>query len=106
MDVAGAEQLAKLGSIEGRLALVEAKQGLGAVESQIADVEQQLKALLDQPACTKLEVVEPPFPAAPVHCGEEAAELAVQSSPEVREAAQNVVKANAAVAAEKVEYLP
>jgi outer membrane protein TolC len=104
--VAGAEQLAKLGTVEARSALLEARQGLQAVENQIADLEAQLNSLLDQPACTKLEVVEPPFPPPPVSCGDEAVALALQASPEVREAQQNVVKAQAATAAAKVDYLP
>jgi outer membrane protein TolC len=104
--VQGAEAVAKLGTVEVRTALVEAKQGLQQAESQIADLEQQLNALLDQPACPKIEVVEPPFPPPPVTCADEAASLAVAASPEVREAEQNVAKAHAAVAAAKVDYLP
>jgi outer membrane protein len=91
---------------EARLALVEARQGLAAVESQISDVELQLNILLDQPACAKLEVEEPPFPAPPVSCCDDAVALALQASPEVREAEQNVVKAQAALDAAKVDYLP
>ncbi len=104
--IGGAEMAAKLGSVEAKIALVEARQGLQGVDSQIADLEQQLNALLDQPDCTKLEVMEPPFPPPPVSCGDEAATLAVQASPEVREAEQNIVKAQAATAAAKVDYLP
>ena len=104
--IGGAEMAAKLGSVEAKIALVEARQGLQGVESQIADLEQQLNALLEQPACTRLEVVEPPFPPPPVSCGDEAATLAVQASPEVREAEQNIVKAQAATDAAKVDYLP
>jgi outer membrane protein TolC len=104
--VSGAEEVAKLGTVEARLALQEARQGLNAVENQVADLEAQLNALLDQPACTHLELVEPPFPLPPVTCGDEAADLAVSVSPEVHEAEQNVVKAHAAVCAAKVDYLP
>jgi outer membrane protein TolC len=104
--IAGAEQAAKLGLIEARIALVEARQGLQGVDSQIADLEQQMNGLLDQPACTRLEVVEPPFPPPPVSCGDEAGTLAVQASPEIREAEQNIVKAQAATDAAKVDYLP
>jgi outer membrane protein TolC len=104
--VAGGEQLAKLGTVEARTALVEARQALLTVNDQIADLQEQLNALLDQPACTKLEVEEPPFPLPPVTCGDDAASIAVAASPDVKEAAENVVKAHAAVKAAKVDYLP
>ncbi len=104
--VKGAEELARLGTIEARLALQEARQGLNQVENQIADLEAQLNALLDQPVCTKLELVEPPLPVPPVTSCDQAADLAASVSPEVQEAGQNVVKAHAAVCAAKVDYLP
>jgi outer membrane protein TolC len=104
--VRGAEELARTGAIEARLALAEARQGLQAVEAQLADLEAQLNDLLDLPPCTKLELVEPPLPALPVKCAEEAVELALGASPEVRSSEQDVVKAHAGVAAAKVDYLP
>lgn len=104
--VGGAELLAKTKTIEARTALLEARQGLQAVDSQIADVQAQLNALLDLPACTKLELAEPPLPVLPLNCADEAVSLALSASPEIREAEQDVVKAHAAVAAAKVDYLP
>jgi outer membrane protein TolC len=104
--IAGAEVAAKSGLVEAKIALVESQQGLQGIDAQIADLEQQLNALLDQPACVHLEVEEPPFPPPPVSCADEAATLAVQASPEVREAEQNIVKAQAATEAAKVDYLP
>jgi outer membrane protein TolC len=104
--LAGAGQAAKLGLLPAKIALIEARQGLQQVDAQIADLEQQLNALLDQPLCIRLDVVEPPFPPPPVRCGDDAAALAVQVSPEVREAQENIAKATAAVAAAKVDYLP
>jgi outer membrane protein TolC len=104
--LAGAEQLAKTGAIEARLALLETRQGLQQVDAQLADLQAQLNDLLDLPPCTKLELVEPPLPVIPVTCCDEAVNLAVGASPEVRAAEQDVVKARAAVAAAKVDYLP
>jgi outer membrane protein TolC len=104
--VGGAEELAKSGNLQARTALVQAKQGLQQVENQIADLEEQLTILLDVPTCTKLELVEPPLPVAPVKCADEAVELALATSPDIREAEQNIAKAHAAVAAAKVDWLP
>jgi outer membrane protein TolC len=106
LAVAGAEKLAATGTLEARTALLEAKQGLKAVEDQIADVEAQLNDLLELPPCTKLELEEPPLPASPLRCADEAVSLALSSSPEVRAAQQDVVKADAAIRAAKVDYLP
>jgi outer membrane protein TolC len=104
--VAGAEQLARTGSPEAKIALVEARQGLQQVEAQIGDLQDQLAILLDVPTCTTFDLVEPPAPVAPVKCADEAVALALAASPEIREAEQNIMKAEAAVAAAKVDYLP
>lgn len=106
LAVAGAEELAKTGSLDGRLALVEAKQGLQEVSDQVADVEIQLNILLDQPTCTKIELIEPPLPLSPVKSCDEAVGLALATSPEVREAQQNVCKAKAGVQVAKVDFYP
>jgi outer membrane protein TolC len=104
--IQGAELLAQTGSLEAKTALLEARQGLQEVENQIADLREQLAILLDVPTCTNFELVEPSFPAAPVACADEAVALALASSPEIREAEQNICKGRAAVAAAKVDYLP
>ena len=106
--VAGAEMLAEApgAPVEVRLVLAEGKQALQKVEAQLADLQEQMNLLLDQPPCTKLELVEPPFPIATVQCGDEAVSLALACSPDIREAEQNVVKAKAGLAANKVDYLP
>lgn len=106
--VAGAEMLAKApgAPVELRLALAEARQALQQAEAQLADLQEQMNLLLDQPPCTVLELVEPPFSVAPVKCADEAVGLALACSPEIREAEQNVVKAKAGLAANKVDYLP
>jgi outer membrane protein TolC len=106
VGVQGAELLAKTGNLEARTALVQGKQGLLEVENQIKDLEEQLTILLELPTCTKVELVEPPPPLAPVKCADEAVGLALETSPEVREAQDTVAKAHAAVAAAKVDYLP
>ena len=75
-------------------------------EKQLADLQEQLNALLDLPLCTPLELVEPALPVVPVRCAEDAMELAVAVSPEVRQAQQTVLKAQAAVAAGKLDFVP
>jgi outer membrane protein TolC len=102
----GAEALAKTGLLEARLALVEAQQGLQAVNKQIADVQEQLDGLLDLPLCTTLELVEPPLPALPFACCDEVVGLALAASPDIKEAQQTVLKAEAALKAGKLEYVP
>jgi outer membrane protein len=104
--VEGAEQLARLGTPETRIALVEARQGLQEVENQVADLEAQLSALLGMPSGTKFELVEPHLPIPTFHSADELVAIAVANSPEVRAAEQDIVKAHAAVAAAKVDYLP
>jgi outer membrane protein TolC len=104
--VAGTEELARTGNLEARTAVVEGKQALQDVSNQIADLQEQLAILLDAPTTTQFELVEPPLPAAPVKCADEAVSLALASSPEIREAEQNIAKARAAVCAAKLDYVP
>jgi outer membrane protein TolC len=104
--VAGAEELARTGNLLARTALVESKQALLEVSNQIAGLQEQLAILLDLPTCTQFELVEPPLPAAPVSCADDAVGLALANSPEVREAEQNIAKASAAVRAAKLDYVP
>jgi outer membrane protein len=103
----GAEAMAKAQpSVQVRIAVVEAKQGLQQLDNQIKDLEEQLNILLDLPACTKFELIEPPLPIPPLACADDAVNLALVASPEIRAAEQGIVKANAGVAAAKVDYLP
>src|SRR5262249_44828954 len=102
----GEEGVKKADVVETRIALQEARQALQAAEAQVADVQEQLNALLDLPLCTQLEPVEPPLPTLTINCSDEIIGLALSSSPELREAEQNVFKAEAAVKAAKVDYLP
>jgi outer membrane protein TolC len=103
---AGVEELAKTGNVEARTALVQGQQALQEVNAQITDLTQQLNVLIDLPLCTRLELIASPLPVAPLKCADEAVALAVQSSPEIREAEENVNKARAAVAAAKLDYVP
>jgi outer membrane protein TolC len=104
--VRDAELLAKKAGLEGRTALVEAQQGLQQVDKQVADLQEQLNGLLDLPLCTVLELVEPPLPVVPYHCADDVIGLALAASPEIRQAQQTILKAEAAVAAGKLDYVP
>jgi outer membrane protein TolC len=108
--VRGGEAMVKMVPAEGKLpartALLEAKQALGQVEAQIADLQEQLNALLDLPLCTTLELVTPEMPVLTYTCADEVMGLAVAASPEVREAQQTILKAEAALKAGKLEYVP
>jgi outer membrane protein TolC len=91
---------------ELRIALLEARQGLAEVRGKAQSLNDQLADLLDLPACTRLELVDPEPPALPVRCADDAAQLAVANSPEVREAEQTVAKAEAALKVARMAYLP
>jgi outer membrane protein len=104
--VRGAEMLSQTGTLEARTALVEARQALQQVEKQIADLQEQLNGLLDLPLCTTLELVEPPLPVLPYRCVDEVISLALAASPEIRKAHQTIAKAQAALCASKLDYVP
>lgn len=104
--VRGAEMLAQTGTLEARTALVEARQALQQVEKQVADLQEQLNGLLDLPLCTILELVEPPLPVLSFRCVDELIGLALAASPEIRKAQQTIAKAQAAVCAGKLDYVP
>src|SRR5262249_52380436 len=91
---------------ELRIALVEVRQGLVEVTGQIRDLTDVLNDLLDLPRCTVLTVVDPVPAAPPVHCADEAVQLALVSNPKVMEAEQNVAKAEAALKIARMDYLP
>jgi outer membrane protein len=104
--VQGAELVAKTGSPEARAALLEARQGLQQVDKQVADLQEQLNGLLGLPLCTALELVEPALPALPYQCADDVVGLALAASPEVRSAQETIHKAQAALCAGKLEYVP
>src|SRR5262249_52422941 len=91
---------------ELRVALLEARQGLSQVRGQAQDLNDQLANLLHLPPCTVPELVDPVPGDLPLRCADEAAQLAVANSPEVREAEQNIAKAEAALKVARMAYLP
>jgi outer membrane protein TolC len=105
-SVAQAEAMAKTKSLDARVALVEARQGLQEVNKQVLELQEKLNGLLDLPVCTALELVEPALPVVPFHCADEVIDLALAASPEVQEAQQTVAKGQAAVAAGQLDYAP
>jgi outer membrane protein TolC len=104
--VRDAELLAKTQTVEARTALVEAQQGLQQVEKQIADLREQLNGLLNLPLCTVLELVEPALPVLPYHCADEVVGVVLASSPDIQEARETVRKAEAALAAGRLDFIP
>jgi outer membrane protein len=102
----GAQKLAQLGTVETRTAFLEARQALQQVNVQFADLQEQLNILLDLPPCTVLELIEPPLPGPPVACADDAIKLAMAASPDLREAAANIAKAEAATRAARLDYVP
>jgi outer membrane protein TolC len=104
--VKAAEALARMGTPEVQIALVEAKQGLQEVDNQLADIEEQLRNLLDLPSCTRIELVPIAMPELGIRCADEVIAVAISVSPEVRSAEQDIEKARAATKAAKLEYVP
>ncbi len=105
-SVQEAEQLAKTQLLVARTALVEARQALQQADKQFADLQEQLLGLLDLPACTTLDLVEPPLPTLPFRCADEVIGLALSASPEVHEALATIQKAQAALTAGKLDFVP
>jgi OMF family outer membrane factor len=101
------EELVKVKPVpQLRIGLVEARQGLVQVRGQVRELTETLNNLLDLPACTELELVDPLPPELPLGCPDDAANLAVARSPEVREAEENIGKAEAFLKLAKMDYLP
>jgi outer membrane protein TolC len=89
-----------------RVGLLEAQQGLVQVRGQMRELNDQLDNLLDLPPCTRLELVEPIPVEPPVRCADDAAQVALANSPEVRAAQQDVAKARAALQVARLDYVP
>jgi outer membrane protein TolC len=104
--VQGAELVAKTGALDARAALIEARQALQQVDKQVADLQEQLNGLLGSPLCTALELVEPALPSLPYQCADDVVGLALASSPEIRSDQETIRKAEAALCAGKLEYVP
>jgi outer membrane protein TolC len=104
--VQGAKMLAQTQLLEARTALLEAQQGLQQIDKQIVDLQEQLSSLLDLPLDARLELVEPVLPVIPYQHGEEVVALALANSPEIAQAQATVCKAQAALTAGKLAYVP
>jgi outer membrane protein TolC len=93
-------------SPELRIGLVQVRQGLAQARGQVHELTNELDDLLDLPAETLLDLVDPVPLDEPVHSAEEAVSLALACSPEVREAEQGIAKAEAAMKMAKMAYAP
>ena len=91
---------------ELRLAALEVRKGLAEADKQVAELADLLNQLLGFPPCTCLELVEPALPPVTVTCADQAAQYALANNPQVREAQQNITKAQAGLRAAKMECLP
>lgn len=93
-------------SPEVRVGLLELRQAVLQVRGQVRELSDQLNDLLALPPGTELELVDP-MPAPPaVQSADQAAQLAVTTSPEVREAEQTIAKARAGLQLARMDYLP
>jgi outer membrane protein TolC len=91
---------------ELRIALIETRQGLLQAAGQVRELTMQLDDLLDLPPGALLELDDPVPAELPVQQAEQAGELAVACDPEIREAQQGIIKAEAAMKMAKMAYLP
>ena len=93
-------------SLGRRAQVLESKQTLLAVEMQSADYAEALNNLMGSPASVRWELVEPERPQQSIQSPEEAIQMAVKLSPEVREAEQTRSRASAGVRAAQADYIP
>ncbi|MFL5327563.1 MAG: TolC family protein [Gemmataceae bacterium] len=93
-------------SAELRIAYLEVRKGTIDAEKQMAELTDLLNQLLGLPAGTCLELTEPVLPLPPVACCDDAALHALANNPQIREAEQNINKANAGFKAVRMEWLP
>jgi outer membrane protein TolC len=91
---------------EARIFLVGVRQEVLQVSGQVRELTDQLNNLLDFPACTALELVDPVPQPPPARCADEAVQLALASNPQIREAEENIAKAEAAMKIARMAYLP
>jgi len=91
---------------EIRVAIIEARQALLQVRSQLAELNEQFSNLLNVPAGTRFELVQPLPPAVPISNAEEAVQLALRCNPQVQEAQANIAKAEAALKVANADFLP
>ena len=93
-------------TVEARISAVQAKQAIQAVSAQAGELEEQLNGMLELPLTTRLELMELPPIEVPVRSADQAIASALCCSPEVFQADQDIIKAEAAVKVAKVDYLP
>jgi outer membrane protein TolC len=91
---------------EVRVLLVETRQGLAQVRGQIQELSDTLHDLLGLPLCTALQLDDPVPADLPVRCADDAAQIALAHSPEVREAQQKIRMAEAGLKVARMNYLP
>ena len=92
--------------VESRANLLEAKQTLLTYDLQISDLSIELDDLLGLPLNTKLALDPDVNVALDVPPREESVRTALDNNPEVKEAQQQLSKAQAPHAAAKAEYIP
>lgn len=91
---------------ELRLGLLESRKGMADATAQIAELTDTLNQLLGLAPGTELEVFEPPLPAVTVSSADEAAQYALTNNPQICEAQQGILKAQAGMKAAKMDCLP
>jgi outer membrane protein TolC len=91
---------------EVKIGLVGTQQELIKVRGEVQDLTHTLNDLLDLPASTALELVDPVPVELPVRSAEDAAQLAVACNPEIRAAEQDIAKAEAAMKIARMAFLP
>lgn len=92
--------------VESRASLLEAKQTLLTYDSQVSDLSTELNDLLGLPLDTKLALDPDVNVALDVPSREESVKAALDDNPEIKEAVQQLSKAQAARSAAKAEYIP
>jgi outer membrane protein len=100
------QQLQSTPAPQLQIGLIQLRQGLLETQGQIRDLNDQLDDLLGFAPGTVLEPVDPVPPMPPVRSPEEAVAMALECNPEIREAEQTIVKAEAAMKIAKMDYLP
>jgi outer membrane protein TolC len=91
---------------EVQIGLIGTQQELIKVRGEVQTLTQTLHDLLDLPAGTELELVDPVPADLSVRGADEAAQLAVASSPEIRAACEDIAKAEAAMKIARMAYMP
>jgi len=89
-----------------RAALLAARHAKLSLENQISDISVEFNDLVGLPLETDLELVPPDPPAASALTREECLKTALESSEEIRSAAQAVSTARRAVAAARADFIP